>query len=164
VTVRRLTPDDVLLWREVRLRMLSAEPANYGATYADWVDRPLSDWTESLRIISYVASMDGDQAVGAMGLWPQPGLAARHRATLVAVWLEPERRGSGRAAAMLEEIVALAGERGVLQIELNVHAGNERAVRFYERHGFNAFGRLPRAFLSSDGLADDVLMVRMLDA
>jgi hypothetical protein len=70
VTVRRLTPDDVLLWREERLRMLSAEPANYGATYADWVDRPLSDWTESLRIISYVASMDGDHAVGAMGLWP----------------------------------------------------------------------------------------------
>jgi ribosomal protein S18 acetylase RimI-like enzyme len=159
-----LTTKDVLLWREVRLRMLSAEPANYGATYADWVDRPLSDWTHSLRIISYVASMDRDWAVGAMGLWPQPGLAARHRGTLIAVWLDPDRRGSGRAAAMMIEVAAIAGERGILQIELNVHAGNDRAIRFYEGHGFKAFGRLPRAFRLDDGYSDDILMARMLDA
>jgi ribosomal protein S18 acetylase RimI-like enzyme len=164
MTVRRLTPGDVLLWREVRLRMLSAEPANYGASYSDWVDRPLEDWAESLRNISYVASMDGERAVGAMGLWPQAGLTARHRSMLIAVWLELDFRGSGRAAAMLDEIEAIARERGVLQVELNVHAGNARAIRFYERRGFVRYGRLPRAFRQGEAFADDILMVLMLDA
>jgi ribosomal protein S18 acetylase RimI-like enzyme len=99
-----------------------------------------------------------------MGLWPQAGVAAWHRGILVAVWLEPEWRGYGRAEAMLEEIVAIARERGILQIELNVHAGNVRAARFYAQNGFSPYGQLPRAFRADDGFADDVLMVRMLDA
>jgi RimJ/RimL family protein N-acetyltransferase len=65
---------------------------------------------------------------------------------------------------MLEEIVAIARERGILQIELKVHAGNAGAARFYARNGFAPYGRLPRAFRSSGGFADDVLMVRMLSA
>jgi hypothetical protein len=48
--------------------MLSAEPANYGSTLADWKERPLADWAESLRDLPHVVSMDGDRAVGAMGL------------------------------------------------------------------------------------------------
>lgn len=164
MSVRRLTLDDVLLWREIRLRMLSAEPENYGATYADWAERPLDDWAESLRIISYVASMDGARGVGAMGLWRQPGLAARHRATLIAVWLEPDFRGSGRAGAMLDGIEDIARELGILQIELNVHAGNPRAIRFYHTRGFATFGQLPRGYRHGDGYTDDLLMVRMLDA
>lgn len=164
MTVRRLTPEDVLLWREARLRMLSADPESYGATYADWADRPLADWTASLRMISYVASMDDSRAVGAMGLWPQPGLSARHRGTLVAVWLEPEWRGSGRAGDMLDEIDAIAHEQGITQIELNVHAANDRAARFYGNRGYTVYGRLPRAVRLGDGYADDLLMVRVLDA
>lgn len=164
MSVRRLTPQDVVLWREVRLRMLSADPENYGATYADWAGRPLADWAESLRVMSYVASMESDRAVGAMGLCPHPGLAARHRGTLIAVWLEPEWRGSGRATAMLNEIVAIAEERGILQIELNVHVGNDRAIKFYEAQGFAVFGRLPRGFRAGDRFTDDLMMVRMLDA
>ena len=78
--------------------------------------------------------------------------------------LEPEWRGSGRAAEMLDEITSIAGERGILQIELNVHAGNARAIGFYQAHGFITFGRLPRAFRAGDRFADDLLMVRMLDA
>ena len=164
MTVRRLTPEDADLWREVRLRMLSAEPENFGASYGDWVDRPIADWQNFLRHIPCVVSLDGDLAVGAMGLWRNEGRTERHRATLIAVWLDPEFRGAGRADAMLDEIVAIARERGIVQIELNVHDANDRARRLYERHGFVRYGHLPRAVCYDGAYTDDLLMVRMLDA
>ncbi len=62
----------------------------------------------------------------------------------------------------LDEIVALARESGILQIKL--HARNDRARRFYERHGFKRFGLLPRAVCFDGAYSDDLQMVRMLDA
>ncbi len=45
--VRRLTPEDAPIWRNVRLRILTEEPASYGASLADWADRPPDDWREA---------------------------------------------------------------------------------------------------------------------
>jgi RimJ/RimL family protein N-acetyltransferase len=164
LTVRRLTPEDAALWRDVRLRMLEAEPQNFGASRDSWVDRPLSDWANMLRRNAVVVSMAGERAVGAMGLWPQDEPTTRHRGILFGVWLDPGFRGTGRAADMLSEIVAVAKERGIAQIELNVHDENARARSFYERHLFAAYGHLPRAVRYDGEYSDDVLMVRMLDA
>lgn len=76
-------------------------------------------------------------------------MAARHRGTLIAVWLDPEMRGPGRATGMLDEILAIASERDILQLELSLRVGNDRALRFYEAQGFVAYGLLPRAFHAS---------------
>ena len=78
MTVRRLTPQDVHLWRRIRLEMLRGVPTAYAIDHDDWARRPPADWAAALA--PYVASFDGDTPVGTTGLWPAPPLN-RHRAT-----------------------------------------------------------------------------------
>ncbi len=54
----------------------------------------------------------------------------------------PEARGSGAAAALLDDVVARAGAAGVAAVELECIAQNARALKFYERRGFVATRQL----------------------
>lgn len=48
----------------------------------------------------------------------------------------PTARGSGAAAALLDDFIVRAGEAGLAQVELEVFAQNERALRLYRSRGF----------------------------
>ena len=50
--------------------------------------------------------------------------------------VEESLRGAGIGAALVQAVRALAHERGIEKIELNVWECNEGAMRFYERLGF----------------------------
>lgn len=65
----------------------------------------------------------------------------------------------GIGTALMETALPLAQQMGFEQIELEVIDGNERAMRLYERFGFQATGREPRALKYDDGsYADAILM------
>ena len=65
------------------------------------------------------------------------------------------------ADAVMTALLAHA-EDHVEQIHLSVTAANKRAIGFYERLGFKAFGTEPRA-LKVDGVyIDELLMVKIL--
>ena len=54
--------------------------------------------------------------------------------------------------------IAEAAARGAKRVSLGVHAGNARAVRFYERNGFCKIG--VRKFQVGKLLCDDFVMGR----
>lgn len=63
---------------------------------------------------------------------------------------------------MLELALEQAWENGFEQLELGVFSDNERAIRLYEKYGFQKTGVSPRAFKLKDGTyRDEILMVRM---
>lgn len=64
---------------------------------------------------------------------PRPRISRWRLATMGAV---PESRGSGAAAALLEDFVQRGQAGGLRAVELEVFSQNERAVRLYRRHGF----------------------------
>ena len=51
-------------------------------------------------------------------------------------------RGRGAASALLDALIARAGEEGLRAVSLSVEDGNEVARRLYERRGFAAYGRV----------------------
>ena len=53
------------------------------------------------------------------------------------VYVEPEMRGRGHGTALLKATEALALERGVALMEINVDGEDTDARRFYERHGYS---------------------------
>lgn len=70
-------------------------------------------------------------------------------------------RGIGRM--LMERGLALAKGWGYEQAELEVVAGNTRAMSLYESLGFEPVGRLPRNMKYADGTyADAIRMVRKL--
>ena len=76
--------------------------------------------------------------------------------TNVAVRRDRQREGIGNF--LMESMIRLAAERGVNIIHLEVRAGNETAVRLYERQGFVRDGLRKNYY--TDPLEDAVLMTR----
>jgi ribosomal protein S18 acetylase RimI-like enzyme len=66
------------------------------------------------------------------------------------LYVRPEARRRGVAKAMLKAAAAVLRENGVRWILADLELGNEEALRFYERLGFEETGR--RFTIDVDGL------------
>lgn len=145
VTIRSVTEED---WREVRrlrLEMLEDTPIAYGETLEHAVRLPESEWRmrgrrgQEPRSASFVAIDDATMTwVGTMGGY----LPSTGAPLLVGVYVAPAFRGAvhGVADRLLAEVEGWA--RGYdSTLALHVHEDNPRAIRFYERHGFEDSGR-----------------------
>ncbi len=161
--VRRLGDEDLDVFRDMRLTSLKLDPDNYASDFEVWEGYSDEIWLKFLKEPVFGAFVEA-QAIGLMGLIPETKSRMNHRAGIGMVWVDPNHRGQGAADALLEACLKEARRMGAIQLELAVNAENARAVRFYERHGFEAFGRLPRGFRTSEGFVDDLMMVRKLDA
>ena len=82
-----------------------------------------------------------------------------HAAYLSKCYAREEVHGTGIAGAILEHTIRIAREEGASQIVLGTHIYNERAQRFYRKHGFKKAGRR-RFRLSANTEATDVVMIR----
>lgn len=70
----------------------------------------------------------------------------------------------GIGSALMERLIAFAGEAGYEQLELEAVAENRRALGLYMKYGFTVYGTRPHGMKYPDGTyADDYLMVRRLD-
>jgi GNAT superfamily N-acetyltransferase len=59
-------------------------------------------------------------------------------AVLESIRVVPDQRGKGVGTALAESFVDWARSRGATRATVTAYAANERAVRFYQRHGFAA--------------------------
>lgn len=87
----------------------------------------------------------------------------RHRADAAFVLLQ-SHWNLGIGGRMMTECLNWCREHGVLQVELDVVSGNERAVNMYKSFGFEITGTKPRALRYPDGsFSDEFFMVKQLD-
>lgn len=69
----------------------------------------------------------------------------------------------GIATLLIPLVSKCARQAGYEQIELEVLAGNEKAISLYQRHGFREYGRRPHDVKMRDGAyRDALLMLRAL--
>ena len=81
-----------------------------------------------------------------------------HRGSM-AIALYQAYWGLGIGSAMIEYLSTLAKQVGWHQLDLEVVAENERAIRLYESCGFVASGRRHHALLLDDGTYHDELLM-----
>ncbi|YCI06298.1 GNAT family N-acetyltransferase (plasmid) [Ensifer sp. D2-11] len=159
--IRRLSVEDVDVFRRIRLEALSHEPFSFASVFDDWVHLSDREWREHLDQPVFVAFLSG-QPVGMMGLRFERSRKMVHRAKLVSVYVRKGERGTGIAANLLHDVTEHARDRGVLQLELAVNAEISAAIRFYQRHGFVEVGRIPNGFLGHGTENDELIMVLRL--
>ncbi len=106
-----------------------------------------------------VAEVDG-RVVGFAGLHVRDG-KRRHSAWLgIAVHDEFAGRGVGRA--LMHALLELADKWiGLVRVDLEADAANERAIAMYRRFGFVEEGRQKKAYFSDGSYVDAVLMARL---
>jgi ribosomal protein S18 acetylase RimI-like enzyme len=90
---------------------------------------------------------------------------SRHVVTLETLAIAPSEKGSGFAAAVIEEAILLMRADGVLRVELLVEADNPRGIAFYRKLGFEQEGRLRSAYKRANqpDYVDEILMARILE-
>lgn len=112
-------------------------------------------------VLMIVCTVDGVIA-GNATLSFQPGLKTKHRAE-AAIALLQAYWGMGIGTAMLAEMEAIAKERGIVQLELEYMAGNERGSALYRKMGFVQVAEHPDAIRLKDGTLHSVFtMVKKL--
>lgn len=137
--LRVITADDWEAFREVRLRALADSPDAFAVTLAEATAQPEPVWRERAAGPNpVVLAFSGDRPVAMGGLYAPADSAD---AFVWGMWVEPESRGHGVGARLLEGLLdrarARADDRTVL---LHVTEGNDGARHLYVAHGFVATG------------------------
>lgn len=85
-----------------------------------------------------------------------------HR-TQIGIAVLKEFWGMGIGSLLFEKAEEVARKKGLKQIELSCISGNERGLALYQKRGFAEVGRMPNAYLLSDGeWHDEIFMVKVL--
>ena len=82
-----------------------------------------------------------------------------HRGT-IGIALYEKYWGLGLGTLMLEALIGVANQKGLRFVELEVVEDNTRAVKLYEKLGFETVCRLPAAAVLDDGTEQTLLTMR----
>jgi RimJ/RimL family protein N-acetyltransferase len=105
----------------------------------------------------------GDGTIGCAGLLPEDRGTKCLRTATFYLYLLPAYWGRGIGTETVEFLIAEARTRRLHRLECIVAAGNDRAIRLYENHGFQREGVKRDAFYDSGQYEDLVVMGKLLD-
>lgn len=133
--IRHTTEQDWPILKALRLAALLDSPTAFGVSHASAAADPDQQWRDRAAArgpATYLLAFHGDMAVGMIG-----GLLSEAQEfNLIAMWLKPEHRGGGAAAALVDAMKAHALARGQQRVVLDVAPTNARAAAFYAKLGF----------------------------
>ena len=143
----------------------TAEETLYMMRYPDeWImtgetqREVLAQMEHAPKALMLGAFMDG-HLIGIGNFRPvHPGDRARHRAGM-GISILKSCWGKGVGTAMMHALIEAAKATALEQLELDVVSTNERAIRLYERFGFEVFARHPRKLKYRDGTYADMLLM-----
>jgi RimJ/RimL family protein N-acetyltransferase len=161
IQIRRLTPADAALYRDIRLEELRCNPEAFGSTFEAENARPLTFFSERLGGSAAFGAFHGTELVGIAGLLIREGQKEAHKGLLVGMYVRPSARKAGVGRRLVETIIEFARERVEL-IQLTVVSENEQARRLYERLGFLEYGIEKKALKKDGRYYDEVLMAKDL--
>jgi GNAT superfamily N-acetyltransferase len=144
IVIRTLQPQDWATYRALRLRALADSPDAFYTTLAEEEERSPANWEARLtaaavsdRDYPLIAEVNG---VAAGLLWAKADATDSSLVDLFQMWVAPERRGCGVAAALLREAIGWARRGNARLVRLDVTCGDTPAVRLYTREGFQNVG------------------------
>lgn len=134
IRIVRLAPGDEERLRAIRLRALADAPEAFGTTLEEAIAKPLGDWQRQLKqLATFIVTLDSVDIGIARG--------ARHdnqsdAACLISMWVAPEFRRQGVAAALIDSVVAWAKTEKFRRLVLDVTENNVPAMSLYRKKGF----------------------------
>lgn len=157
IEIRKLSPDDWQIYKDLRLQMLREEPQAYSQKYEDLIKRTDEEWKENTLTDTrgeLVAFVDGKPA-GMNGY-------AYDNPNLVFIWgmfIRKEYRGLGLGRMLMEEIEKeIRKDAEVKKIHVSVISSQITAWKLYEKLGYKEIKR-EKEKVNYDGvLYDEILM------
>ena len=157
--IRRLTVDDLDIFRDIRAEALQQHPQSFGSPEEDeGGDAMVAAYRHWLSGTIFGAFGCGS-LIGVAGFYVSTDKRYQHRGHIYTVYVRDNSRGRGVGDRLIKELLAHA-EACVEQVHLAVLLTATAAVRTYKRNGFEIYGTDPRAVRIGDATYDKYLMVR----
>jgi len=157
--VRKLSLDDLAELRALRDEALRQHPEAFSSDPERDGKLTEAQWHERLASGRWFGAFIGDRLVGMVAYVVPTSRKTAHTGEMGAMYVREAARGSGAADALIDACLADAAS-AIEQMSLTVNAENTRAVRVYERHGFNTVGRIPSALRLDGRDYDELIMWR----
>lgn len=161
MSIRRLRAGDALAYRELMLQAYALHPQAFTSSLSERAAMPLNGWESRLtsRLDVVLGAFVADELVGIVGLALDPRQKARHKATLFGMYVADAHRHRGLGQRLVEAALAEARRHDFLRlVQLTVTAGNDPAVKLYQRCGFVLYGLEPMAIRLGDEYFDKIHM------
>ena len=144
IAIRRVTPEDVSVFKQVRLRALKESPAAFSSTFEresqlpddEW-ERRAWRWATDEKAAIFLA-FDDDTACGIVGSLADG--ENPQRAHVISMWVDPAYRRTRVGKELLDAVLDWNGAREIREIILMVTSVNTGAIAFYEHIGFRKTG------------------------
>jgi len=157
-TARPLDAHHTTAWQALRLQGVRDFPLGFLITETE----ALQTTPERAAIILDAGNIWGifdtqkleKTLVGFCGYGPQKLERIKHRAEIGPFFVAAAHHGTGAATALMNAIIDSAQSTGLEQLELFVDTENHRAIRFYERMGFERIATHPNG-VKIDGKPHD---------
>jgi GNAT superfamily N-acetyltransferase len=160
IQIRRLTAQDALAYRDIRLDALRHSPEAFGSTFERESAEPLTWFADRIANYPVFGAVRDDTLVGVAGLILHQGKRA-HIGSLWGMYVRQANRRQGIGRRLIEAVIDLARER-VEILELTVVADNADAKRLYESLGFEQYGLEKKALKQDGRYFDEALMAKEL--
>jgi RimJ/RimL family protein N-acetyltransferase len=160
LTFRTATAEDIPLlrdlasriWRLSYVEMISAEQIEY---MLEWMYAAEKIAEEMKGGVLWEVALLEEEPIGYIALV----FYGTHHAELSKLYLLPEHQGHGLGQEMLAHSLALARDHGCAELRLRVNKNNPRALRAYERAGFQIADALV-ADIGGGFVMDDYVLTR----
>jgi ribosomal protein S18 acetylase RimI-like enzyme len=129
--------------------------AHFAGHLAD-PDRAVFIAHDHTRILGYAMLIAGEPA----NPDAQRAVSLRPAIELSKMYVLPQAHGSGAADALMTAAVQYAADRGAQCMWLGVNQENQRAQRFYAKHGYTVAGT--KTFALGGRIEQDHVLVRLL--
>jgi GNAT superfamily N-acetyltransferase len=157
---RRLVPADAEIFHALRLRGFFMEPRAFRFAPEDESTMSRHEVESRLARDYVLGAFDEEKLVGIGGLAWSTGAKTSHKALVFGMYVEDAHRGTGVADDIMRRLIETAASRVEILL-LTVVATNLRALRFYERWGFRAYGVETRSVkIGESDYLDETLMAR----
>lgn len=163
--IKVLTPLDAESYYILRLEALLDTPDAFSTLYEDAVNKPIDKTRANLaaeHAVTFGAYEEG-RLIGNMTLSRNTVPKMKHRASIFAVYVSPQFRGTGVANTLMDKMMEYAdGWDGLERLDLMVASHNLRAKNFYLRYGFETYGTEVRSMKIGERYIDEDLMVKFI--
>lgn len=160
--IKKLSKDDWQIYKAIRIDALAKFPLNFGSTLEEEIARQDDEWMNLLVSNIIFGVFDANKLVGCCGFAIFPNKKMQHKASIWGMYLKPEYAGTGLADKLLKTVINHARENHIKKIQLACADYNQRAISFYQKHGFKIYARDPFAIKIGEEFFDDCLMMIMI--
>jgi ribosomal protein S18 acetylase RimI-like enzyme len=157
VTIIHLMPENAEALRNLRREALTLHPTAFTADPDIESRLTVDDWRERIRRNAWFGGIVEGELVAMVALLIEASKKVKHTGYLASMYVQENERGTGLADLLMTALLTHAAGY-VEQVMLMVEAGNMRAIKFYQRHGFREIGRIPRSILVDGNYFDELQM------